>query len=245
MTRLDLMWLDTCGSTNTELAALKNPRAGTVVAAREQTAGRGQRGNSWESEPGANLTFSQLFAPRELPVVRQFELSMLISLAVSDFADELLSHYGSPLRTKIKWPNDIYVGDRKLAGILIENRLTGRYIDRSIAGIGFNVNQTEFTSDAPNPVSIAQLIGQTIELEPLLIILAGKMADYVDNYNDNTQGLIRHYMERLYRGDGREYRFRRADGTEFSASITGVDPDGTLHLSDSRKYFFKEVVFVI
>ena len=95
--------------------------AGTVLAARMQTAGRGQRGASWEAEPGKNLTFSQLFRPDRLHAARQFELSMLVSLAIADTVDDLIAHTG--LSAKIKWPNDIYVGDRKICGILIENKL--------------------------------------------------------------------------------------------------------------------------
>ncbi len=235
--------LDVCASTNVELDAMPDAPAGTVVATRCQTAGRGQRGASWEAEPGKNLTFSQLFRPDALPAYRQFELSMLVSLAIADTVDDLIAHTG--LSAKIKWPNDIYVGDRKICGILIENKLFGPDIQRSIAGIGLNINQTDFKSDAPNPVSIAQIIGRETALEPLLDSLASRLADYVDNYDGNAEVLKQSYKSRLYRGDGKEYAFALPDGTRFEASITDVDTDGILHLSDGNSYAFKEVAYVL
>lgn len=238
-----ILWLDECASTNVELDAMPDAPAGTVLAARMQTAGRGQRGASWEAEPGKNLTFSQLFRPDRLHAARQFELSMLVSLAIADTVDDLIAHTG--LSAKIKWPNDIYVGDRKICGILIENKLFGPHIHRSIAGIGLNINQTQFLSDAPNPISVAQIIGHDTALEPLLERLAGRLADYVDNYNGDAAALKKIYLSRLYRGDGKAYTFALPDGTHFEASITDIDTDGTLHLSDGKTYAFKEVAYVI
>lgn len=214
-----------------------------MVATRSQTAGRGQRGASWEAEPGKNLTFSQLFRPEVLHAQRQFELSMLVSLAIADTVDELIAAKG--LTAKIKWPNDIYVGDCKICGILIENKLFGPQIHRSIAGIGLNINQTVFRSDAPNPISVVQIIGHDTPLEPLLVRLATRLADYVDNYNGDAVALKKNYLSRLYRGDGKAYTFSLPDGTCFEASIIDVDTDGTLHLSDGKAYAFKEVAYVI
>ena len=238
-----IIWLGVCTSTNAELDAMPDAPAGTVVAAVSQTAGRGQRGASWEAEPGKNLTFSQLFRPSNIHAARQFELSMLISLAVADTIDRLIAHKG--LTTKIKWPNDIYVGDSKIAGILIENKLNGSPIHRTIAGIGININQTIFLSDAPNPVSVAQLTGEETPLRPLLDDLAARLDKYVGDYDGNASVLKENYMKRLYRGDGFQYPFARPDGTKFHASITGIDPDGTLHLSDGGAYAFKEVAYII
>lgn len=240
-----ITWLDVCGSTNAVLSDMPDAEAATVVAARSQTAGRGQRGASWEAQPGANLTFSQLFRPSSLPAARQFELSMLISLAVADTIDSVLKLANCDKRAKIKWPNDIYVDDYKISGILIENKLSGACIDRSIAGIGLNVNQRVFLSDAPNPISLINIIGSETALEPLLESLAGRLADYVDNYNGDAAALKQRYMQRLYRGDGREYTFLRPDGTQFRAAITEVETDGTLHLSDGNAYAFKEVAYKI
>lgn len=240
-----ITWHDVCGSTNAVLSDMPDAEAATVVAARSQTAGRGQRGASWEAQPGANLTFSQLFRPSSLHAARQFELSMLISLAVADTIDSVLELANCDKRAKIKWPNDIYVDDYKISGILIENKLSGACIDRSIAGIGLNVNQRVFLSDAPNPISLINIIGTETALEPLLESLAGRLADYVDNYNGDAAELKLRYMRRLYRGDGREYTFLRPDGTQFRAAITDVETDGTLHLSDGNTYAFKEVAYKI
>ena len=145
---------DTLPSTNSYLAGIAaDAPHGTVVMAREQTAGRGQRGNSWEAEPGCNITLSLLLRPEGLHPARQFVISQAVSLAIAD----MVSHFvAAPVC--IKWPNEIYAGDRKICGILIENTITGTSIDRTIVGIGLNVNQTEFRSDAPNPVSMRQLM---------------------------------------------------------------------------------------
>lgn len=240
-----IKWLDVCGSTNAVLSDMPDAEAATVIAARSQTAGRGQRGASWEAQPGANLTFSQLFRPSSMHAARQFELSMLISLAVADTIDSVFEPANCDKRAKIKWPNDIYVDDYKISGILIENKLSGACIDRSIAGIGLNVNQRVFLSDAPNPISLINIIGSETALEPLLESLAGRLADYVDNYNGDAAALKQRYMQRLYRGDGREYTFLRPDGTQFRAAITDVETDGTLHLSDGNAYAFKEVAYKI
>ena len=142
--------LDSCRSTSSEFTDPDRFRHGAVIATREQTAGRGQRGNSWEAEPGKNLTFSMLLRPRGLHAARQFELSMVVSLAIADAIDALLPQ---GVRTAVKWPNDIYIGMEKVCGILIENRLAGPFIEYSVAGIGININQRRFLSDAPNPTS--------------------------------------------------------------------------------------------
>ena len=240
-----IIWLQECGSTNAELSAMTDAPTNTVVATRCQTAGRGQRGASWEAEPGKNLTFSQLLRPAAISPAHQFELSMLVSLAVTDTVDGLLAGHGCRLKTKIKWPNDIYVNDSKLAGILIENKLMGAAIDRSIVGIGLNVNQEIFRSDAPNPVSVAQLCGHTTPLEPLLETLTQRIADYIDNYDGDSTALKTRYMQALYRGDGNDYTFSLPDGTTFKAAIRDVATNDMLTLSDGNSYAFKEVAYII
>lgn len=239
-------WLDSCTSTNTELAGRPDAPGGFVIATRTQTAGRGQRGNTWEAEPGANLTFSQLLRPRTIEAARQFELSMIVSLAITDTVDGLFDEADSPLRTEIKWPNDIYVADRKICGILIENTLTGRHIDRAIAGIGLNVNQTRFVSDAPNPASLCQLTGRTYELEPLLEHLCRAISDALAGYEaaPDPEALTARYMSRLWRREG-SWPFATPDGARFEAAIESVSPDGTLTLTGNRRFAFKEVAFVL
>lgn len=235
--------LDTCPSTSSEFSAPGECPHGAVIATREQTAGRGQRGNSWEAEPGKNLTFSILLRPAALLAARQFELSMVVSLAIADAIDALLPE---GVKTAVKWPNDIYIGNEKVCGILIENRLSGPYIDSSIAGIGININQRRFLSDAPNPTSVIlhnggveNSLGECLR-DVCKRILAG-WARYEENPDAAT--LKRNYFARLIWTRG-EHPFSDADGP-FMAHITDVDSDGTLHLSNGRRYAFKEVAFRI
>lgn len=237
-------WIDSCASTNTELAAMPDAPHGCTIACRVQTAGRGQRGNTWEAAPGMNLTFSTLLRPSCIPAARQFELSMLVSMAVVEVADSLLEGVGK--HAVIKWPNDIYVDNKKICGILIENTLSGTSISRSIAGIGLNVNQTLFKSDAPNPASISTFTGREYHLEPLMQKLADTIVDTFNRYeaNPDPSALTGAYMRRLWRGEG-EWPFARPDGTRFRAAIERVGTDGILYLSNGGAYAFKEVQFVL
>ena len=143
-----LGFFDELASTNDEARDARYMN-GAVVIAERQSRGRGQRGNSWSSAEGMNLTFSAVLCPAGLRAESQFYLSKAVALSVSDTVDS----FG--IESRIKWPNDIYVGDGKVAGILIENDLMGACISRSIAGIGLNVNQTAFDPALPNPTSLA------------------------------------------------------------------------------------------
>ena len=185
------------------------------VVAEYQTAGRGCGTNSWESERGKNLTFSMLIHPKDIPASEQF---------------------------RIKWPNDIYVGERKICGILIENRLQGRVMKDSIVGIGLNVNQTEFMSDAPNPVSIKQLTGYDTDREALL-------DDFLHTFEEVSarKDTGSDYRKRLFRL-GEKAAFADETG-QFEGTIVDVEPDGHLLIRDEtgqvRQYAFKEVQFLI
>ena len=145
-------------STNSYLRELimreKEQPEGTVVITDYQTAGRGQKGNSWESERGKNLTFSILLHPNHIPPGKQFILSQLISIAIVGVLKKYDRHF------TIKWPNDIYWKEKKIAGMLIEVDLTGSSLSNAIIGIGININQRHFKSDAPNPVSLTQITGK-------------------------------------------------------------------------------------
>ena len=147
MHRTRYHFLEETTSTNDEA---RNPRYGhgDAICAERQTAGRGQRGHTWSSEEGRNLMFSLVWEPRFLPVSEQFLLSEAVALALTD----LFGGYG--IDARIKWTNDIYAGDRKLVGILIEHNLTGDRLSRTIVGIGVNVNQTRFDPSLPNPSSM-------------------------------------------------------------------------------------------
>ncbi len=241
------MWVPECASTSAVLAGMEDAATGTVTATHCQTAGRGQRGNSWEAEPGKNLTFSMLLRPRNIPAARQFELSMLVALETADTVRELLSVVPEPPSVAVKWPNDIYAGDRKIAGLLIENTLSGSAIERSIVGIGLNVNQKVFLSDAPNPVSAIHFTHSEIRLEPLLQQLCSRILDAVGSYSataDAAQALLSRYRSFLWRGTG-THKFLTPDGTEFMASVQSVGTDGVLTLSNGRGYRFKEIIFPV
>lgn len=241
------VYIHSCSSTNSELLRQPELRNGLTVWCHTQTAGRGQRGNSWESEPGKNLTFSTLLMPEALPAARQFELSMLVSLAITD----TLASTG--VEAAIKWPNDIYAGgDRKLCGILIENSLAGTRLERAVVGVGLNVNQRRFLSDAPNPVSLLNITGCEHELEPLLTKLVEAMTDALGTYERggmDATALKARYRARLWRGSGMHLFRDAATGERFEAAIEDVASDGTLTLRDAsgslRKYLFKEVEFLL
>ncbi len=226
--RLTLKLIDSCRSTSSELD--RTAPHGFALMAREQTAGRGQRGNSWEAEPGKNITLSVMLRPDNLPALRQFEISEAVALGVADTVESLGIE-----GVAVKWPNDIYVGDRKIAGILIENSIRGANIAYSVAGIGLNVNQTEFRSDAPNPVSIAQLTGRSYDLVELASAMVSRILDRLGRVNHAE------YRRRLWRGTGL-WRWTTPDGNEFEAEIVDVAPDGMLTLSGCPSPFaFKQL----
>lgn len=236
--------LDACTSTNTLMSGRTDAPHGSVLAARAQSHGRGQRGNSWESEPGRNLTFSLMLRPAALPAARQFELSMVVSLAIADAIDALLPE---GVRTTVKWPNDIYIGLGKVCGILIENRLCEARVDSSIVGAGINVNQRRFTSDAPNPVSVIHHNGgRETDLDTFLRDVTARITADWDAYSaaPDPEALSERYFARLLWTTG-DHPFRDADGRTFTSHITSVASDGTLTLANGRSFLFKEVSFII
>lgn len=228
-------------STNSEAAKLAESLShGDIIITDEQTAGRGQRGNSWEAEPGKNLTFSIFLRPRELKAAESFKLSMAISIAIIKAVEELIP--SSEFR--IKWPNDIYWRDKKLAGILIENSFQGQNVYHSIIGIGLNVNQLEFRSDAPNPVSLAQIAGKEFELEQVLKLVSDTILSQENILQRPEKELIEKYHNLLWRSEGK-FLWREPGGEPFEAEIASVAPSGHLTLKKIdgllRSYAFKEV----
>ena len=215
----------------------------SMLVAEYQTAGRGQGGNRWESEAGKNLLFSVFAQPKALDVREQYYLSMAVSVAVVGVLRTYVPE------TKVKWPNDIYVGDRKMAGILIENTLRGMMIGQTIVGMGLNVNQTEFSSSLPNPVSLKSLTG----VDSDILIIAQQLGEAIQKAITRVDckdyaNILDDYMAILYRNDGNYYPYSDADG-DFEARIVCVEPDGHIHLMDretrERRYTFKEVEFVL
>lgn len=214
----------------------------TTVYTGFQTAGRGQRGNTWESEKGANLTFSVYFEPVFVPAREQFVISELASLAVK----ELLDKYCDDI--KIKWPNDVYHKDKKICGMLIENSLNGKEIAYSIAGIGININQERFVSDAPNPISLRNITGEKYDTDSIMQdfvkIFKGK---YMRLKNGEKKEIHAEYLNALYRKNEMA-RYKDARG-EFTGEITDVKPEGQLVVTDengaTNNYEFKEVAYII
>ena len=233
---------DKLASTNDE-AVKATYTEGDIVWADVQSAGRGQRGHKWESRKGENITFSAIFEPTFLPATKQFLISEVVALAVVD----ALRYYG--VGAKIKWTNDIYVGDRKLAGILIEHKLSGVNISRTIAGIGLNVNQLEFSADLPNPVSMRQITRLELDCREVLERVAEKLMErYEMLRRGEEQQLQADYHELLYRRDALHWYFL-PDGKAFRGTIRGVEPSGALIVEnekgEQRSYLFKEIEFSV
>ncbi len=214
---------------------------GDVVVAEVQTAGRGQRGNRWESARGANLTFSVVLKPTFLPVADQFLLSEAVALAVAD----TLGEYG--IEARVKWPNDIYVDGNKIAGILIENDIMGVTMARSVAGIGLNVNQTEFDPSLPNPVSMKLAADRDFDCREILGRFLGALSARYETLASGDRGpIICDYHRLLYRL-GEPARYTLPDGTIITATIEGVRPGGELLLRHADgsigEYLFKEISY--
>ncbi len=225
-----------------QLVLSKAAEEGTVVLAQHQKKGRGQQGNSWESEAGKNLLASIILFPDFLPAARQFYLSKIASLALVDFLNTETSDIS------VKWPNDIYIKNKKVAGILIENAILGQNLSSSILGIGLNLNQEKFISDAPNPVSLKQITGKVYDIE----FVAIKIYECLNTwYSKLKQGSFKEidsaYLNWLFRIN--EWSIFAKQGKQFGAKITGIGEYGQLILIEKdgniSEYMFKEVEFVI
>lgn len=246
-----ITWFDSIDSTNSEARRRLPANAKmSVYAAKFQTAGRGQRGNKWSSAAGQNLTFSVLlnFTHPQMPdlaVRNQFLLSIVAALSVSDLLQKHNIH------NTIKWPNDIYIGRRKVCGMLIENIVGNAGLEQSIIGIGLNLNQTEFPPELVNPTSVLVSSGlRTVPedvLDDFLDIFSGYMP-----YLSDIEGIneIRNkYVSRLFGlGVSREYHdcLRNVD---FKGTIKGISEEGLLLMEMPDKtvtsYSFKEVSYII
>ena len=226
---MNIQQFESLESTNKycELLNLSEVEEFTVIVARSQTAGIGQRGNHWEAEPGKNLTFSLILKPSFLPVADQYQLTKAISLGVTDWLMPLVPEGNS--HVKIKWPNDIYVDDKKICGMLITNRVTGDRLSASIVGIGMNVNQRAFPDWVPNPTSLALMTGQEWPLAKLLTSLLSAIQErYKELRRESLGTLDSPYLARLLkRGEKAVYALH---GEKIEATITGVNRFGHLQL---------------
>jgi BirA family biotin operon repressor/biotin-[acetyl-CoA-carboxylase] ligase len=214
---------------------------GTVVLAYEQTAGRGQLTNFWESEPRMNLTFSIVVYPSFLEISRQFMLSKVVTLGVYS----ALNKYVDNLR--IKWPNDIYAGNKKLGGVLIENSIMGGLIKSAVIGVGINVNQTIFRSNAPNPVSLKILTNQHFDCRQILDEILSSIDFYYSILKSSDEARIDdEFIQTLFRIN--EKHWFRSENQNFEGEIIGVNEIGQLLIKASsgeiREFHFKEVEFL-
>ena len=232
-------------STNEHALSLltkSNPADGTVISTRNQYAGRGQIGSGWESEPGKNISLSVILYPTFLVAVRQFLLNQAVSLAVFDLVEKYF-----PGKTKIKWPNDIYILDKKVAGILIQNAIGGNHLRSSVIGIGLNINQELFTSSPPNPTSFKLEAKKDFAIPSIISELCHFIESrYLKLKSGNLVPLQQGYLQHLYRC-GVESLFQYPDGSVFKGSIKGVSGIGQLRVNVAGKeelFGLKEIKFL-
>ena len=215
---------------------------GSVVVCDFQSQGRGAANNKWESEKNKNLLFSMLLYPDFVEIKKQFIISQVVSLGLVDYLNTITSGF------TVKWPNDIYWQDEKIAGILIENNLRNNFLSESIIGIGLNINQIKFLSDAPNPVSLKNIMGFDYDLGIVLTdVQKSIFARYLQLLQGGTSRIQKDYKKAMYRNEG-FYLYEDKNGV-FLAKIHQVKEEGFLVLEtenkEKRQYAFKEVLFKI
>ena len=234
--------INECDSTNAFLQRLlmqADAAEGTVVMADYQTKGRGQLSNVWESEDGKNILCSILLRPTSLPIKSQFLISQAISVAIVEVLNTFAEGFS------IKWPNDIYYKEDKIAGILIENNLSSAGINSCIIGLGLNVNQETFKSNAPNPISLLNIIGKETTVQALLDSILANFGKVYSLVYANVQTLREKYFSYLlFNGQMRAYE---DENGIFNGKIIDVENDGHLIIEDEggvkRRYAFKEVSY--
>ena len=239
------LYFEKLPSTNTYTAGLlkkKNLREGTVISTNYQSAGRGYFGNSWESENGKNLLISIVLFPSFIKPADQFYISMTISLGIFDFFCRFVTG------CSIKWPNDIYVNNDKIAGILIESSIINDEIENTIAGIGLNINQEKFLSDSPNPVSLCLLTGIRYNLPDCLDLLAKDLDKrYKQLIAGNVEQIKQEYISKLYRLNIWS-AYRDTKGL-FTGRILTVGANGRIKVekkdAETSEYSFKEIEFIL
>lgn len=239
----DTIYLPSCHSTNDKAAELlqNSPVSeGTVIIAGHQTQGRGQRGNVWEVLPNMNLTLSIILKPTFLTASEQFRFNIAVSLGIFDFLE---SYVGTPL--KIKWPNDIYIQNQKMGGILIENSWQNSRLQHSIVGIGLNINQQTFGNN--NATSLAKFTGQHYDLEAVFLGLLEHIENrYLQLRNGHFSLLKFNYLQNLFRYQ-EKHQFE-ADGQIFGGVIMGVSETGKLILNienQLKEFDFQTIRYVI
>ena len=233
-------------STNTfalEYLSKMDPTEGTVISTKRQTAGRGQRGNYWESEPDKNISMSTILYPKFLSATKQFDLSKVAGLAVKDLIE---AHCKKEV--KIKWPNDIYIENRKVAGVLIQNSLSGSIIKNAVLGIGININQEVFLSDAPNPTSLKLEAGKEFDIDELI----KELCKYIETWylklkSNQVESINEAYLSSLYRfNELHEYKIVKTNEI-FKGEIIGIANSGQLKVKTEigiLSFNIKEIKFL-
>ncbi len=239
---LQLNKLDSTNSHALYLLSKNKPSEGTVITAWSQEQGRGQIGRSWKSEAGKNLTFSIIFYPLFLTARQQFTLNQAIALGVYDYVSQYVDN------VKVKWPNDIYVNDKKICGILIQNVLSGVKIQSSVVGIGLNINQSDFDEDIPNPTSLILEKLTSFDLSKELESLCGKIEiRYLQLRAGNYTRLQNDYLQNLYRFQ-QEALYQYPEGAVFNGKIVGLSETGKLiihHNKGEELFDVRELNFII
>ena len=232
-------------STNIALIRQLNEKdlsEGILLQTNFQTGGKGQGGSVWESEREKNLLFSFVLRPTFLNITEQFYITVITSLAL---ADTIRSLFGDDI-VKIKWPNDIYVEDKKIAGVLIENAIQGEKFEWVVVGVGLNVNQKWFQSDAPNPVSLYELLEEDIALDDVLSKFESQFSKrYAQLQSNNYEGLKYEYLTSLYQY--KEWKNYRSNNQDFRGRILGIDQYGFLRMETpdgERSFDVKEVAYL-
>lgn len=252
--RIHLNKIDSTNNYAAQLLKSETPTEGIIVSTDHQFAGKGQRGNTWLTEAGENLTLSIVLYPKFLQAHRQFLLSQSIALGVRSFAADFLG-----TEVTVKWPNDIYYQDQKIAGILIESALMGKKMASAIVGIGVNINQSFFPTFVQNATSFRQITGQNYNLNVLIEELSKHIeVHYLQLKTGNFRAIQQNYLSHLYRFNTWHLFEDTSNGNVFKGKIVDVQEDGKLVLeerqtanggrwtvNDMRRVFdLKEVRFV-
>ena len=242
---LKYIHLEQIDSTNAYLQRLQSECdiRNWVVSADEQTAGKGMGSNGWESETGKNLTFSLAVGMGFLPAERQFLLSEAVALGIIEVLDKTLPTE----QLSIKWPNDIYYGNCKLSGILINSTIKANMMDLSIIGIGLNVNQMRFQDWPTHPISLKMITGNEYDLKPLLKQIASQVIKKVKLLKSDPTSIEQDYLKRLFRYQ--TWADYEVGGKVRRLFMTGIDSFGRLMLVDetNNSYCFdiKEIRFLL
>lgn len=239
-----VQYFASCYSTNdlaAEIIQQKEALEGMCLITDNQLAGRGQRGSSWEALPGMNITLSVILKPTFLLASQQFKLNIAVSLAIYDLLNKQ-----AVTGLSIKWPNDVYIGDLKMGGVLIENMLVGNHIGWTIVGVGLNINQIHFENPRATSLRIAKQ-GKEYDLPQLIEELAERIEErYLELRSNRAHTQKAYYLENLYRFE--EWHPFSANGLTFAGRIIGVNETGKLIIEtqqQTKEFDFKEVSYLM